>query len=202
MRSDRPRGVPWRLAGGQGARLPRSGMPLAHREDDQVGGGHFDKGESARVIAGPRWRRTTPRHRSGAALGHTVTRPGRQRSGRRREAFPRNHQRRDAECENDGHAQLDRAIAIVCARMPAAPLCESAGALTFRSSHLNLVTGTIHPPPAPSGDGERINLFRALAPGERVGNAGPDLCRSPMKRLLSCAISAMRRSWRVRYAKP
>src|SRR5262249_31957125 len=56
-------------------------------------------------------------------------------------------------------------------------------------------TGPIHPPPAPVGDGERINLFRALAIGERVGNAGSDLFRSPMKRLLSCAISAMRRPW-------
>jgi transcription antitermination factor NusG len=27
------------------------------------------------------------------------------------------------------------------------------------------------------------NLFRTLAVGERVGNAGPDLCRSPMKRI-------------------
>jgi hypothetical protein len=37
------------------------------------------------------------------------------------------------------------------------------------------VTGSIHPPPAPVGDGKRINLFRTLAIGERVGNAGPDL---------------------------
>jgi len=29
-------------------------------------------------------------------------------------------------------------------------------------------------------EGERINLFRALAIGERVGNAGTDLFRSPM----------------------
>jgi len=46
----------------------------------------------------------------------------------------------------------------------------------------SLRAGSIHPPPAPVGDGERINLFRALAIGERVGNAGPDLIRSPMKR--------------------
>jgi len=49
-------------------------------------------------------------------------------------------------------------------------------------SCVNLAAGPIHPPPAPHGDGERINLFRALAIGERVGNAGPDLLRSPMKR--------------------
>src|SRR5262249_19638354 len=34
----------------------------------------------------------------------------------------------------------------------------------------------------PHGDGERINFFRALAIGEWVGNAGPDLFHSPMKR--------------------
>lgn len=34
----------------------------------------------------------------------------------------------------------------------------------------------------PLGDGKRINLFRTLAVGERVGNAGPDRFRSPMKR--------------------
>jgi hypothetical protein len=41
------------------------------------------------------------------------------------------------------------------------------------------------------------NLFRALAIGERVGKAGPDLFRSPMKEVLSCAISAMRKLWRA-----
>ncbi|HKF10483.1 MAG TPA: hypothetical protein VKB89_17440, partial [Xanthobacteraceae bacterium] len=49
--------------------------------------------------------------------------------------------------------------------------------------------GSVHPPPAPYGEGERINLFRALAIGERVGNAGSDLFRSPMKRLFPCAAS-------------
>ena len=41
----------------------------------------------------------------------------------------------------------------------------------------------------PTVDGQRINLFRALAIGERVGNAGSDLFRSPMKRLFPCAAS-------------
>jgi hypothetical protein len=34
----------------------------------------------------------------------------------------------------------------------------------------------------PFWDGERIHSLRTLAIGERVGNAGPDLFRSPMKR--------------------
>jgi hypothetical protein len=43
----------------------------------------------------------------------------------------------------------------------------------------------IHPPPAPHGDGERINFFLPpLAIGERIGKAGPDLFHSPMKRNL------------------
>jgi hypothetical protein len=50
------------------------------------------------------------------------------------------------------------------------------------SRSLDFAIGLIHPPPAPIGDGKRINLFRTLAIGERVGNAGPDLFRSPMKR--------------------
>jgi hypothetical protein len=63
--------------------------------------------------------------------------------------------------------------------------------------------GLIHPLPAPYGDGERIDLLsHAFAIGERVGNAGSDLFRSPMKEVLSCAISAMRRQWRVPCAKP
>src|SRR5215831_1255212 len=42
-------------------------------------------------------------------------------------------------------------------------------------------SGLIRPPPAPFWDGERI-VFSALAIGERVGKAGTDLLRSPMKR--------------------
>jgi hypothetical protein len=33
--------------------------------------------------------------------------------------------------------------------------------------------GSVHPPPAPYGDGERINLFRALAIGERSATQAP-----------------------------
>jgi transcription antitermination factor NusG len=40
----------------------------------------------------------------------------------------------------------------------------------------------IHPPPAPFWEGERVSSLRTLAIGERVGKAGPDLFRSPMKR--------------------
>jgi hypothetical protein len=42
----------------------------------------------------------------------------------------------------------------------------------------------IHQPPAPFWDGERIKSPRALANGERVGKAGPDLLRSLMERRL------------------
>jgi hypothetical protein len=38
----------------------------------------------------------------------------------------------------------------------------------------------MHLPPAPFGDGERIISLSTLAIGERVGNAGTDLFRSPM----------------------
>jgi hypothetical protein len=55
----------------------------------------------------------------------------------------------------------------------------------------------IHPPPAPFGDGERINFAPPLAIGERVGKAGPDLFRFADDEVLSCAISAMRKPWRV-----
>src|ERR1700730_550235 len=44
------------------------------------------------------------------------------------------------------------------------------------------VLGSIHPPPAPFGDGERISSTPPPAIGERVGKAGPDLLRSPMMR--------------------
>jgi hypothetical protein len=43
-------------------------------------------------------------------------------------------------------------------------------------------SGSIHPPPAPIGDGERIIFNPPLAIGERVGKAGLDLFRSLMKR--------------------
>jgi hypothetical protein len=36
----------------------------------------------------------------------------------------------------------------------------------------------------PFWDGERINSLRTLAIGERVGKAGTDLLRSPMKKVL------------------
>src|SRR5262249_40527255 len=52
----------------------------------------------------------------------------------------------------------------------------------------------------PMGNGERINLFRALAIGERVGNAGPDLFRSPMKRC-SHARFSRRESYGTRAAR-
>jgi hypothetical protein len=54
----------------------------------------------------------------------------------------------------------------------------------------------------PLGDGERINLFRTLAIGERVGNAGPDLFPFADEEVLSCAISAMRKQWHARCAMP
>ena len=55
--------------------------------------------------------------------------------------------------------------------------------------------GSIHPPPAPIGDGERINLFRALAIW-RTGRQGrPRSHPFADEEVLSCAISAMRRPW-------
>jgi hypothetical protein len=62
--------------------------------------------------------------------------------------------------------------------------------------------GSIHPPPAPIGDGERINLFRALAIW-RTGRQGrPRSHPFADEEVLSCAISAMRRPWPVRCAMP
>jgi hypothetical protein len=82
------------------------------------------------------------------------------------------------------------------------PCCVRSGLTARVRSCITIETRSIHPPPAPLGDGERINFLRALAIGERVGKAGPDLFRSPMKRMLSCAIFAMRKSWRARCAMP
>src|SRR5215469_10252311 len=54
---------------------------------------------------------------------------------------------------------------------------------TNASGAPSFVTGPIHLPPAPFGDGERISFRATLAMGERVGNAGPDLFRSPIQRV-------------------
>jgi hypothetical protein len=85
---------------------------------------------------------------------------------------------------------LDRAIVIVCAQKPATPLCEDAG-IDISMVAFQPRDRVDTPAACPIGDGKRINLFRALALGERVGKAGTDLYRSPMKRFFSCAISAM-----------
>jgi hypothetical protein len=54
----------------------------------------------------------------------------------------------------------------------------------------------------PSGNGERINLFRTLAIGERVGNGRPRSFPFADEEVLSCAISAMRKLWHARCAMP
>ena len=66
----------------------------------------------------------------------------------------------------------------------------------------HLPRGSIHPPPAPFGDGERINL--SPRPRHwRTGRQGRH--RSPPfadREVLSCAISAMRKPWRIPCAMP
>ena len=77
----------------------------------------------------------------------------------------------------------------------------------------NSTDGLIHPPPAPFWDGERITgRYTRLSPffgtvnvslhiptlaiGERVGKAGPDLFRSPMKRCSHARFSRCARALR------
>jgi hypothetical protein len=64
------------------------------------------------------------------------------------------------------------------------------------------ITGSIHPPEPLLGTVNVSLHLRALAIGERVGNAGSDLFRSADEEVLSCAISAMLRTWHALRAMP
>ena len=95
-------------------------------------------------------------------------------------------------------------LSVAYSRAPAPPPKTLYCSFCGKSQHevRKLIAGPIHPPPAPSGNGERINL----SPHPRHWRTGRQGWHRSFpfadREVLSCAISAMQRSWRIPCAMP